>query len=47
MNDMRNKEPQVFWKMFKKKAPDTSCQARNQPKIMGGAQSQFSDLFFR
>ena len=27
MNDMRNKEPKVFWKMFKKKAPDKSCNA--------------------
>ena len=27
MNDMRNKEPKVFWKMFKKKTPDKSCNA--------------------
>ena len=27
MNDMRIKEPKVFWKMFKKKAPDKSCNA--------------------
>ena len=30
MNDMRNKEPKVFWKTFKKKAPDKSCNATSK-----------------
>ena len=27
MNDIRNKEQNFFWKMFKKKAHDKSCNA--------------------